>query len=208
MRCNYLKNKKLFVYCFLHFPKMDQIFNMLGKKISLIAYLFPKLQTAKDAITHSSKNSCFRSAFEKQHDKQSQTLLKSAWHQLHHVYWWLWRKLSWKNSVLVICKILGLFVNTLAADDKYFLLNKDILTQPIGMQFSITKTFCTVFFSFLHFWYLDQLLNILMILIAYLFPMLRTVKDVITQMSKMSFFRRPFNKKHGKRSQKLLKFAR
>ena len=39
--------------------------------------------------------------------------------------------MSWKKSLLVICKILGLFINTLTADDKYSLLNRDNLTQPI-----------------------------------------------------------------------------
>ena len=32
---------------------------------------------------------------------------------------------SWKKSVLVICKNLGLFVNPLTADNKYSLLNRD-----------------------------------------------------------------------------------
>ena len=41
-----------------------------------------------------------------------------------------------KRSLLVIYKILRLFVNTLTADDKHYLLNKDNLTQPIQMQVS------------------------------------------------------------------------
>ena len=32
--------------------------------------------------------------------------------------------------------MLGNFVNTLTADDKYFLLSRDNLTQPIQMQLS------------------------------------------------------------------------
>ena len=36
----------------------------------------------------------------------------------------------------MICKILGLFVNTLAADDKYSLLNRDNFAQSIKMQLS------------------------------------------------------------------------
>ena len=36
-------------------------------------------------------------------------------------------------SLLVICKTLKLFINTLTADDKYSLLNSDNLTQPIRM---------------------------------------------------------------------------
>ena len=34
-------------------------------------------------------------------------------------------------SVLVICKILGLFANIMTADDRYSLLNKNNLTEPI-----------------------------------------------------------------------------
>ena len=37
-------------------------------------------------------------------------------------------------SVLVICKILGLFTNNMTADDKYSLLNKNNLTQPFQTQ--------------------------------------------------------------------------
>ena len=36
----------------------------------------------------------------------------------------------------MICKILRLFRNTLTADDKYSLINRDILTQPIQMHLS------------------------------------------------------------------------
>ena len=35
-----------------------------------------------------------------------------------------------------MCKILRLFANTLTADDKYSLINRGILKQPIQMQLS------------------------------------------------------------------------
>ena len=38
--------------------------------------------------------------------------------------------------MLVLCKILGLFVNTLSEDDKYCLLYGDNLTQPIQILLS------------------------------------------------------------------------
>ena len=41
-----------------------------------------------------------------------------------------------KKSVLVLCKTLMLFVNTLAVDDKYSLYNRDNLTQPIHILLS------------------------------------------------------------------------
>ena len=53
---------------------------------------------------------------------------------------------------LVICKVLKLFVNTLTAHDKYSLLNKDSLTQPIQMHLSKKeKTFAEFFSEFLKF---------------------------------------------------------
>ena len=50
----------------------------------------------------------------------------------------------------MINKILRLFVNTLAVNDKHYLLNRDNLTQPIQMQLSQKqKTFSEFFFAFL-----------------------------------------------------------
>ena len=43
--------------------------------------------------------------------------------------------------------------------------------------------------------------------IAYVFRKLHTAKDVVRQKPKKFRFRRPFNKRHGKRSQALLKSA-
>ena len=44
--------------------------------------------------------------------------------------------MSRKKSVLVRHKALKLFINTLSADDKYSLLKRDNLTQPIRTQLS------------------------------------------------------------------------
>ena len=56
----------------------------------------------------------------------------------------------WKKSLLVIEKFLRLFVNTLPADEKHYLLNRDNLTQPIQIQLSQKqKTFSEFFFAFL-----------------------------------------------------------
>ena len=53
-----------------------------------------------------------------------------------------------KNS-LGIEKIQRLFVNTLTADDKPYLLNREDLTQRIHMELSQKeKIFCVIFFHF------------------------------------------------------------
>ena len=57
--------------------------------------------------------------------------------------------MSQKNSFLVRRKALELFVNTLTADDKYSLPNRDNLRQPIRMQLSQKqKSFYQLFLKF------------------------------------------------------------
>ena len=58
--------------------------------------------------------------------------------------------MGWKKSLLVIHKIKRLFVNTLTANNKHSVLNRDILAQRIQMQLSQQqKTFSELFFAFL-----------------------------------------------------------
>ena len=58
--------------------------------------------------------------------------------------------MHWKKSLLVIHKIHRLFVNILTADDKHYLINRDILAQRTQMQLSQKqKTFSLFFFAFL-----------------------------------------------------------
>ena len=102
----------------------------------LIADVFPKLGTPKNLVRSMSRKSRFKGSFGKEHGKRAQTLLKFAWQNLYHIYWSLWMQLSCKKSLLVTCKISRLFPNTLSADGKYSLLNRDNLTQSIQMQLS------------------------------------------------------------------------
>ena len=72
---------------------------------------------------------------------------------------------------------MGLIVNTLAADEKYPVLNSDNLTIPIQMELSQKQK---VFLNFwLHFWNLDEIFNSLskkMIFIDFVISKLRTPK--------------------------------
>ena len=97
-----------------------------------------------------SKTSRFRGPIDKQHKKMAQTLFKSEQQRLYHIYWSVWRVLSWKKSPLVMWKILGLFVKTLTADNKCSLPNRENSTLTIHMQLSQKqKTFCQYFSTFL-----------------------------------------------------------
>ena len=49
------------------------------------------------------------------------------------------KSIELENSLLVTCKVLGLLVNTLAADQKYPVLNRDNLMIPIQMQISMKQ---------------------------------------------------------------------
>ena len=134
-RCNYFRNKNFFWF-FLSRLKSRLNFEHFPKKMTLVADVFPKLRTPKNVIKSISKKSRFRGSFERQHRKSLQTLLKSERQHLHHIYWSLWKQLTYKKSLLVIDKILKMFINTLATNDKYSFLNRDNLRQPIQMRLS------------------------------------------------------------------------
>ena len=123
--------------------------NNFKKKITLIAYLFLRLQPAKNVVRYMCKKSRFRLPFQKEHGKRVSALLKSERQHLYHIYWSMGRQLNCKKSLLVICKILRLFVNILSALEKYSLPNTQYLTQPIQVQlFQKQKTFPWFFSAF------------------------------------------------------------
>ena len=115
--------------------------------MALIAEVFPKLRSPKNKVRRMSITSHFKGSFGKQHGKRAKTVLKFAWQNPFHISWSLWRQLTCKKSLLVIWKISRLFINTLSADGKYSLFNRDNLTQPIQMQLSRKQKTFSQFFS-------------------------------------------------------------
>ena len=82
--------------------------------------------------------------------------------------------------MLVLCKLLRLFVNTLTDEFKYCLLYRDNLTQPIQILLSQKQKtfsrFCSPFFkSTLNFYHFQKKMT----LIADVFPKLASPKKVI-----------------------------
>ena len=117
--------------------------------MTLIAYLLLRLQPAKNVVRYMCKKSPSRLPFQKEHAKRVSALLKSERQHLYHIYSSMGRQLNCKKSLLVICKILRLFVNTCSAIDKYSLPNRKYLTQPIQVQLSQKqKTFLWFFSAF------------------------------------------------------------
>ena len=98
------------------------------------------------------KKSRLRGLFDKQHGKRPQALLKSEWQHLYCIHWSLASQLISKKFLLSTWKTLGRLINTLSADEKYPVLNRDNLTIPIQMQLSQKKnTFSQFFATFLKF---------------------------------------------------------
>ena len=62
-----------------------------------------------------------RKLVDSQDVKASERLLKFARQDFSLNFWSVWKKISWRNSVLVVSEILRLFVNIFTPDDKYSL---------------------------------------------------------------------------------------
>ena len=88
-----------------------------------------------------------RGLFDKQHGKRTEALLKSTTQHLYYIQWSLASQLSLKKSFLLTYKILWLLVNTLAADEKYPVINRDDLKIPIQMQLSEKQKNISQFFD-------------------------------------------------------------
>ena len=116
---NYIRYEKLFLFFWSIYGIFMRFQTFSKKKKIVIANVFRKLQTVKGLVGAFSKKAHFRSSFQSQYVKWSQTVLKLAWGQFHQIFLSLWEKIIWKISPLLKFEILGVFVNTLTVDDKY-----------------------------------------------------------------------------------------
>ena len=72
------QKRQILRHFFFHFWNLDQILNILKKKMIVIATLFRKLQTVKDFFRPLSKKHRLRTPFDSQYVKGSQTLANGA----------------------------------------------------------------------------------------------------------------------------------
>ena len=103
LKCNHLKSEKSFVIVFLPFLESPWNFRHFDDEDYFIATLSPKLQTLKELFRPLSKKHRFRTPFDSEHVKSSQTLAKGAWEQFSHIFSSLWENMIWKISPSVIC---------------------------------------------------------------------------------------------------------
>ena len=93
---------------------------------------------------------CFKTPFGNESVHGLQILLKSARHHYYSIAPWIGDKLSCKKSTLVKFKIVGFFVNTLTADDKYSSRNIQNLTQQLQTAIDQKqKAFYRIFITYL-----------------------------------------------------------
>ena len=67
------------------FLKSSLNFEHFQKKMTLIAEVFPKLQSLKNKVRAMSIKTRFKGSFKKQHGKCAQTLFQFAWQNLYHI---------------------------------------------------------------------------------------------------------------------------
>ena len=120
--------------------------------MTFIANVFPKLRTAKDVVRLMSKKPHVTTLFDDQHVKGLPNICKIIMTSFLLCFSSLCWRLGWKMSPLLIRETLGLFFNTLTADDKYFFRNSKNLRETIQMQiFKKLKNFASFFAAFLNF---------------------------------------------------------
>ena len=142
------QKQKTFSQFFAAFLKFRLNFEYFETKYAPLTSCVSQITASENVVRKMSKKSCFRGPFDKQHGKRAQALLKSASQHLYHIHWSLPNQFRWKTSLLLTCQILGLLVNTLAAEEKCPVLNRENLTIPIQMQLSQeTKNFSEFFSS-------------------------------------------------------------
>ena len=75
-RCIYLKKEKIFSEFFSEFFESALKFEHFQKKMTLIAYVFPKLPTTKNLLRQMSKSSRFREPVDWRHAKWAEALIQ------------------------------------------------------------------------------------------------------------------------------------
>ena len=108
-----------------------------------------EITDSENVVREMPKKSRLREFFDKQHGKRAKALLKSASQHLYHMHWSLPTQLCWKKSLLLTCRILGLLVNTLAADEKHLFLIETIWRYQFRCNYLRNKKVFLYFFCFI-----------------------------------------------------------
>ena len=147
----YLKNGRLFLFFLKKFWNVNEIYNILKKRMRVLALLFPKLLFRKDVASETSRRCFFRTPFGNPRVNGFQTPLKVARHHYYIFFPWISGQLSWKKTALLWSEILGLFANTLTPDDKYSCRNmQNFLQQRFYLKNARLFLHILLYFSNVH----------------------------------------------------------
>ena len=166
------------------------------------------LQTIKDLVRPLSKKRRFRTYFDSQQVKGSESLVKSAWEHFYEIISSLWGDTIRKISSLAKFDILRVFVNTLTVDHKYPAQDCENLSFNIQLILSkIQKTLSEFFVPVLEFSANFKHLQKRKVFMTNALLILQTVKVFVRLLSKKRRFRTSFESQHVKVSETLVKPA-
>ena len=80
------QKQKIFSKFFCVFFKSTSNFRHCQKQMTVIAYVFPKVRTPKEAVRKMSKKSCVTGSVDGQYSKRAETLFQSQLQHLYHIY--------------------------------------------------------------------------------------------------------------------------
>ena len=98
--------------------------------------IFLELATVQGLVTPLTIQRRLKTSFDSQPLKPFQTLVKSSWEHLYHIFSSLWGEMIWKISPSMKFEIIVLFANTWTADYKYPVRDCENLPFPIQIQLS------------------------------------------------------------------------
>ena len=155
---------------------------------------FQYYRLSKTRLDHILKSVVFRSSFDSQQVKGSQTLVTSTWEQFYHISSLLWREKILRISFLVKFEIFGVSVNKLTADDKYPVWDFENISSLFNCNYVKHERFNLD--NLFHWENLRQILNIFKkkkVVIANVPPILQTVKDSVIPHFKKRCFQNLFS---------------
>ena len=79
------QKEKIFSISFAAFFESALNFEHFQKKMTLIAYVFPKLTTTKNVLRQMSKSSHFREPLDKRHGERAEALIIYKSEHLYHI---------------------------------------------------------------------------------------------------------------------------
>ena len=131
-----LKTKKIFLVFYSIYGIFIKFWTFSKKNKIVVANVFLELAPVQGLVMPLTIQRCLKTSFDSQHVKPFQTLVKSSWDHLYHIFSTLWGEMIWKISPLLMFEIIGLFVNTWTADYKYPVTDCENLPFPMQIELS------------------------------------------------------------------------